>query len=67
MSTTVEDTVEVPIAWLVKLIKLGKETDVQVYSTGVMNGNRADKTKLNHLKGYIESAEFLIPEELKQS
>jgi len=50
------ETVEVPVAWLKKLIKLGEKTDV-TYRVGQLWGVR----ELNQLKGYIESAEALLP------
>lgn len=46
-----EDTVEVPITWLEKLMELSKALDEDFPKTD----------RLKHLKGYIESAEFLIP------
>ena len=59
-------TAEVPVKWLEQLMKLGKEAKVEVYSTGVMNGHRTNTTKLDHLKGYIESAEFFIEAKLSE-
>ncbi len=60
-----KDTVEVPIAWLNKLLELGKVTEVRIYSSGIANGWTADKSKLEHLKGYIESAKMFTKEEVK--
>lgn len=58
------NTVEVPVAWLEKLIQLGKQADVTV-TPGVQSiGIRPTvyKSSLIRLKGYIESAEALIGE-----
>lgn len=49
------ETVEVPVMWLKKLMVLGKNTDVHY-----VQGQVVGKADLYRLKGYIQSAEALL-------
>lgn len=53
-----EVTVQVPVKWLEKLLKISRKATVSAYSTGL--GVRLDDQELTRLKGYIESAESLL-------
>lgn len=57
-----ENSVEVPITWLKKLMELGEKANVKVHHNGISNSWRKDTASLDELKGYIQSAETLLPQ-----
>lgn len=58
------ETVEVPVAWLKRLVELSKNTKVR--ATSFLNVVEIDDSKLVQLQGYIESAEHLYSEKLSK-
>lgn len=54
-------TVRVPVLWLKKLIDLSNSTEVRYVPSLISGEVKVDRTELVRLKGYIESAEALIP------
>lgn len=57
-------TVEVPVEWLERLIKLGEQADVKVTPgvPGLGIHTKVYQDSVILLKGYIQSAESLIQE-----